>query len=282
MSSARTGFQAAYEVRQELLKIAHDDAAVKQLLGYSLIALADSSFRLGSVRDAEDEFHRLIELRETLAAAKPNDANLQSELASGLSEFGTFQLMTGNLTAAGPSLERARSMRATLVQRDPRNAVCERDLGTSLYTLGVLHVRQQDGGARRFFQDALRLQQKLVTDDPRNIQMSMALMKTLAQLGDSARASAIAARLTAVTAPDAELLIDVAQTYALNARETPETRASVRQDFERRATNALQMAIARGYRDRVYLDTEPDFDALQTNAAFRDLVARVPRPIAKP
>jgi Flp pilus assembly protein TadD len=283
MQSARAGFQAAYDVRRELLTIVPDNPGVKTLLGYSLIALADSSFRLGRVRDAEDEFHRLIDLREKLAAAKPNDANAQSELAGAFSEFGTFQLMTGNLTAAGASLERARSIRAALVQHDPRNAQWQQFLGTSLYTLGALHVRQHDGdGARRAFQAAMQIQQKLVADDPRNTYLAMALMKTLAQLGDSAKASAIAARLTAAPRPDAELLMDVARTYAVSARETAATRPAVRQDFERRATDALQKAIERGYHDRVYLDSEPDFDSLQANATFQGLVARVPRPTAKP
>jgi len=283
LPSARAGFQAAYDVRQELLTIAPESTAAKQDLGYSLLALADSSFRLGNVREAEAKFQRMIELREALAAAKPHDANLQSELASGLAEFGTFQLMTGNLTAAGPSLERARAIRAALAQGDPRHAEWRRNLGTALYTLGALHVRQHDdAGARRYFEAALRIQQKLVADDPHNAPASMALMLTMAQLGDSARAAAVAARLTAGAAPDAELLVDVARSFAVSARETPETRPAVRQDLEQKAITALRTAVDRGYRDRVYLNREPDFDALQTKTAFRDLLARIPGPIAKP
>jgi tetratricopeptide (TPR) repeat protein len=226
--TAQAGFQSAYEVRRQAAQESPNDPAMARAVGYSLLALADASFRLGDLQSAAEYHRQALELRERLFAEHPADVSFRADLSSVNYMIGDLNLRTGNLVEARSRLERSRDFRAALVESDPRNVIGSRDLAYVLLRLGDLSAREKDEtGARRMFQAALQVQQKL----------------------------------------------DIAQCFALCARA--DNPVLVQQTYMRKAIDSLRAAIANGYRDRVFLETEPELDPLRTNADFHSLLAGI-------
>jgi hypothetical protein len=270
--TAHAGFRSAYEVRRRLAQESPGDTARAQAVGYSLLALADTSFRLGDLQSAGEYHRQALALRERLFAEHPADRTVRSELSGENYMIGDLKLRTGDLMEARTRLERSRELRAALVESDPRNVIWSRDLAIALVRLGDLALREKnESGARQMFQAALQLQQKIVDGDPKNEKRQMELMRMLAGAGQAAKAAEIADRLSAGSNPDNELRVEVAQCFALCARA--DNPVALQQTYMRKAIESLRAALANGYRDRVYLETEPELDSLRTNPDFHSLLA---------
>jgi hypothetical protein len=56
----------------------------------------------------------------------------------------------------------------------------------------------------------------------------------------------------------------------------PDGQAARKAGFQLKAIEVLRAAVADGFRDRVYLDTEPDLDPLRTREDFQAVVAKLP------
>jgi tetratricopeptide (TPR) repeat protein len=277
--TAYAGFQSAYEVRRQLAQESPADIAKAQAVGYSLLAIADGSFRLGNSQQAAEYFRQAFELREKLFAKRPADATVRSELADVNYMIGDFKMRTGDLVEARSRLEQSRKVRQALADADPRNVLWKRNLAFVLLRLGDLGTREKnDAGARQMFQAALEIQQKLVEGDPKNQKRLMELMRMLAAVGQPLKAMEIANGFNADSNLDNELRLEIAKCFALCARA--DSPAGLQQTYMRKAIESLRAGLANGYRDRVFLETEPELDPLRTNADFRSLLAGMP-PSAK-
>ena len=276
IETARDGFRKAYDLRQQLVRDFPNDLQSKRDLSYSTLALAEVSFRSGNSAQAEAYFRQTLEWREKMFAEKPKDQIVVSELADVNSEIGEFKLKTGNLVEARKRLERGKELRAALLQADPRNAILRRNLVISFCYLGSLGDRE---GNKKFasesFEAARKLGQQLVDEDPKNDRRLMELMAALAHVGKVDQAAAIADRLGTLPNVDNELRVELAGCYAQCARSTPESQSARRADFLLRAMDNLRAAVSNGFRDRVYIQTEPDLDPLRGRSDFRALIASI-------
>ena len=100
-------------------------------------------------------------------------------------------------------------------------------------------------------------------------------MSTLAHVGKIEKAVEIADRLNAGPNADNELRLEVARCYAQCARHTPADQAEKSQTLFVKALETLGTAIENGFKDYVYVDTEPDLDPLRTRDGFRTLLAKI-------
>jgi serine/threonine-protein kinase len=274
---AQNGYRKAYDLRRELVQETPGDPQLKQDLSYSAMALAEVSFRLGDPAQADDYYLQTLRWRETMFAAKPRDQQVHSELAAVNYMIGEFKLKTGNLSEARKRLERSRELRAKLVEADGRNAVWKRDLAISLYRLGSLCDREKsEKAALEAFEASRKLSQQLVDDDPHNDKRLMELMTVLAHTSQIEKAVGIADRFSAGPKLDNELRLDIVRCYAQCARVVPDGQAARKSGFQLKAIEVLRAAVADGFRDRVYLDTEPDLDPLRTREDFQAVVAKLP------
>jgi hypothetical protein len=101
----------------------------------------------------------------------------------------------------------------------------------------------------------------------------MELMLAQAHCGDHMRAAVIAEKFVERESPDNEVLIDVARCFAqcsAAAGEADELQAV----YAKKAIDALDNAIAHGYRDAVYLECEPDLDPLRKHDDFNTAVEK--------
>jgi tetratricopeptide (TPR) repeat protein/tRNA A-37 threonylcarbamoyl transferase component Bud32 len=277
IAAAQDGFRKAYDLRQELVQATSGDPQLKQDLSYSAMALAEGSFRLGDAARADEYYRQTLQWREKRFADKAKDPQVRAELSDVNYMIGEFKLKTGDLAEARKRLERSRELRAALVEADGRNATWKRNLAISLYRLGSLADREKnEKAALESFEASRKLSQQLVDEDPHNDKRSMELMTSLAHVGQIDKAAGIADRFSAGPKLDNELRLEIARCYAQCARGALDGEAALKAGLQLKAIEVLRAAVANGFRDRVYLDTEPDLDPLRNREDFQALVAKLP------
>ncbi len=280
VTSARRDFLKAYELRLEIARLRDDPDfkpdAMKQELSYSSIALAETSYRLGNPEEANIHYRDALDQREAMSKREPNNLKVARELAAVNYMIGEFKLKMGKHPEAHKHLEECRSIRERLWNADGRDVTLHRDLGIVLYRLGNLADREKDEKvAKETFEVARKIQEKLVADDPSNDKRLIELMPTLAHVGLVDRASAIADRLNAGPKADNEMRLESARAYAQCARHTPAAQAEKADAFLRKSTATLRLAIDGGFKDYVYMESEPDLDSLDARDDFKALLARI-------
>src|SRR5262249_53717169 len=101
----------------------------------------------------------------------------------------------------------------------------------------------------------------------------MKLIAGLARCGQHQRAAEIAEKLRAGTA-DSELLFEAACGYALCAAAVP-GEPGLRRSYTDQALGALQEAVTKGYKDAVWIETDPDLDPIRGLPAYKALMAKL-------
>jgi hypothetical protein len=190
-------------------------------------------------------------------------------------------MRTGNAAAARPLLARALAILADLVKAAPDNVDYERYLGLAHYRMATLARRTgDDATAERSNQACLDIRQKLAAKDPNNVRRQMELLLILPRCGQHAGAAERAARLEGGPNVDRELLVEVAQCYAqcAAAAELKAEDSRLRQEYLDRAVAAIRQALAKGFKDAVMLETEPDLDPLRSHPGFQAVLVQLKQP----
>jgi tetratricopeptide (TPR) repeat protein len=276
VAAARENYRKAYALRLALVGEQKDNPKLKQDLSYSSMALAETSYRLGDPKRADEYYREALELREAMSGLKPKDPTVAAELAAVNYMIGEFKLKTGNLAEARKRLDKCKEIRESLVKADDKNAQLKRDLAIAYYRLGNLADREKDDKtAFAAFDAARHIEERLVSDDPGNDKRQIELMMSLAHVGQVDRAAGIAESQTARPSADNELRIDAARTFAQCARHAPADQTEKAHAFQVKAVDAIRAAIANGFKDRVYLESDPDLDPLRSRDDFKELLATI-------
>jgi len=274
--AAHANFRKAYALRRALSEESKDNPRARQDLSYSSIALAETSYRLGDRVQADAFYREALEQRAAMFDLKPMDRTVAAELASVNYMIGEFKLKTGDLAEARNRLEKCRAIRESLVRADVKHAILKRDLAIVLYRLGNLADREKDDKAAiAAFEAAREIEEKLVSEDPVNEKRLLELMRSLAHVGQVDRAAGLADRMIAGPSTDNELRLDIARTYAQCARHVPAAQREKVQALQVKAVETIRGAVREGFRDRVYLEDEPDLDPIRNRDDFQKLVAGV-------
>jgi tetratricopeptide (TPR) repeat protein len=274
VAAAQANYRKAYDLRRALVEELKDNPGVRQDLSYSAMALAETSYRLGDRAQADSFYREAVEQRTAMFGLKPGDRRVAAELASVNYMIGEFKFKTGDRVEARKRLEKCKKIRESLVKEDDKNAVFKRDLAMVHYRLGTLADREKDDkAAMAAFEAARAIEEKLVSQDPGNEKRLLELMKCLARVGQVDQAADIADRMSAGPNADNELRIDIAGTYAQCARYTPAPQGEKAQTFQVKAVDAIRTAVRAGFRDRVYLEDEPDLDPIRNRDDFQKLLA---------
>jgi tetratricopeptide (TPR) repeat protein/tRNA A-37 threonylcarbamoyl transferase component Bud32 len=276
LTAALENYRKAYNLRRELADEVKDNPRLKQDLSYSLMALAETNFRLGDRALADDFYRQVLEQREAMAKLKPNDLPTLKELGDVYYMIGEFKLRCGDLAAARRNLENSRDRRKDLVDREPRNVVFGRDLGLILYRLGNLADLEKNADvAKRQYAESLKIREDLAKISEANDRRQTELMLALAHAGQTVRALELADRFSAGPNVDREQRIFLAACYAQVARATPLEKAEQIQTALVKAVGAVRTAVGEGFRDRVYLETEPDLEPIRYRDDFKHVLAEI-------
>ena len=244
------------------------------------MALAETSFRLGDRTRADEYYRRALDQREKMFEARPKDPRVRSQLADVNYMIGEFKLKIGDHAEARRRLQKSRDLRAGLAGDDEKNTIYRRNLAVSLYRLGNLADRENNPrAAAEAFEASRSISQGLVDLDEHNDKRLYELMPTLAHTGKVNAAAEIADRFGAGPNLDNELRLEIARCYAQCARHTPPDQAEKSQTFLVKAVATLRKAIDDGFKDYVYVESEPDLDPLRSRDDFKGLLAKIsPKP----
>jgi tetratricopeptide (TPR) repeat protein len=279
LTAALENYRKAYNLRRELVDENKDDSRLKQDLSFSTMALAETNFRLGN-RDLADNFYKqVLEQREAMVELKPNDLAALKELGDVNYMIGEFKLRCGDLAAARRNLESSLEKRKDLVEREPRNVLLRRDLGMTFYRLGNLaDLEKHPADAKQMYETSLNIREAVAKISENNDRRQTELMLALAHTNQIKRALELADRFSAGPNVDREQRIFLAACYAQVGRATPPDKAEQIQTALVKAVDAVRIAVRDGFRDRVYLETEPDLEPIRDRDDFKALLAAMSSP----
>ena len=101
------------------------------------------------------------------------------------------------------------------------------------------------------------------------------LMLALAHAGQTARALELADHSSAGPNVDREQRIFLACCYAQVARATPSDNAAQIHTGLVKAVGAVRAAVGEGFRDRVYLETEPDLEPIRNRDDLKQILGEI-------
>ncbi len=143
---------------------------------------------LGDIKGALSTWQRSLEIREALAAKAPNDLDLLKDLASNYSSVGAYLAYTGQLTPAIENLRKGVELGERYQAARPADPKARETLATNYLVLGdaLGNPNYQNvgniNGAVELYRKSLALRQKLVQEDPANIERRAALAASYGRL----------------------------------------------------------------------------------------------------
>jgi serine/threonine-protein kinase len=260
----------------------------RKLLSASHLVLAKACARLAREADARAHLRDCAALRQEMVQADALSAYAKQELARVEDALGDLEAEGGRPAQALEAYRRAQETFAALYQKDPANTEWLWYLGNEAYHLGaVLQSLGHREEAESQFRECLKVRERLLKDDPKNIQRRIELMLVQARLGNDKEAARIATEVRSYAPRHPGKLFAAACGYALcmpvaAGRETkgpltPASEAS-RQRYAESAFEALRQAVASGFHDRRGLESSPDLAPLRGDDRFKNLLTLVAQP----
>jgi len=233
--------------------------------------------------EAERRYRKALSDREEMARimARPQTAGLlQTDIGQSRMYLGDFHLMIRN-DAATADIEYQRSLAifAAVLKNDVDNLDLRQRVAASHYRLGItagqrpgvaLLVGATAEAAPRgyHFTECLRLREELAKIDTRDTQGQVELLLAQARLGRRDDVERTASRLLELAGTDRQVLFQTACGYAIVASGDDEDSRRCRDQ----AFKVLRMLLNRGWKDRIALETDPDFIGIRGDRRFTDLI----------
>jgi len=271
-------FQDALKIREELAANDEKNLPFQLDVARSHSALAEVHFRSREWPVATEHFGKALAICERVQQSEPGSPKFRFELANTLGNFGMFGLRTGDLTAAEKHLKRARALMAELVDLDKEIALYRRYLALADYRCAIVARRQSDTASEtRWNRECLELRERLAADDPKSERREIELLLIRSRAGSHEKAVEDATRIEKRPNLDREVLVELAQCYSQMASRVKDD-ARLRTQYLDRALDLLRRAVAKGFKDAVLLDTEPDLETVRELPEFQGLVSIAPTP----
>jgi eukaryotic-like serine/threonine-protein kinase len=283
-AQALTHFQRALDLRRELVGAAPKNLELRQDLARSLLSIGETKMRLGDSAAAYKFYGDGLAERERLLNECPENLKLRfkHEVGRTHGNFGEVCLYSGDVPGAADHYQQCLTIMQELADSDPGTIGYQRDLGLAHYRLGSYSLRNKDPDKARFhFNLSRAIRESMTAKDPLNDRRQMELMLVLPHCDEHEPAARLADRYAAGESADNELLVDVSRCYA-QCSEAARNQSELSGEYVKKATDTLSRAIDRGYRDIVHLKSEPDFDSIRDNDAFRSLLHKLQRDLVQP
>jgi len=264
-------YQKAYNLAAELAAAQPSDPELQINWTKSALALGSTAYRRGDPKQAETYLSEARARAETLLAARPDDVNAKLNMGDVLYLLGETHFFARDLVAARSDMQSCLKLYDEIAAAEPRNIYYQRNLSKAHYRIANLDLAENHlDDARTRFETVWKIRNEMIKLSRENDRRQMEWMLAEAQIGEVDQAAAIAARLGAGPRVDAELRMDLARCYAIASRTLPDSPRA--ESLRVKALESLQMAVKDGYRDRAYLDGEPDFAPLRERSEFKSLL----------
>jgi tetratricopeptide (TPR) repeat protein len=261
------------------LQRATDDA--QRDLAQRYLFLGGADLKLHDLASTQVLYFKALKLSQAMADAHPDDLGALHTLAGARERLGDFYLRSKRPEQAGKEYDRAARIFEDLVQRDPNRVVHQDDLSRILYSVATAALKRGELAlAATKYGASLEIRAartRGLMDSPGYGDY----LATLARCGEYLRAAQLAGRMRDKSGKDVNALIDVACCFAICSERAAHPRGGdvtaeqsrLREDYADRALEALQAAVALGYRNVYNLETEPDLDAVRDRPGFLAILA---------
>jgi serine/threonine-protein kinase len=272
--------EKSLEVCQNRLAADPKDAIGNAYRPYAHYFLGKANSHTGAVTEARDHLERSLRLREEAVKANPLNVLAKRQIGVVYDALGDLELELRHGEQALAYLQKGHEIHSKI--GDKTDNQDQFNLGNSFYKLGAAKLMLHDiNGAEKDFREALKLREGLQKADPNNLQRRLELMLVQARCGQHNEASKTADQFRQRGLKSPDTAYGVASTYALcisavgqgksMAQLTPAERA-LQQGYASSALQALNEALAHGFKDVTALQVDPDLEPLQTNAAYQELI----------
>jgi tetratricopeptide (TPR) repeat protein len=254
----------------------------RELLSSSYYHLGKASLRTDDVDLARRSLGECLRLRREIVAADPFSAYAKEELGRAHDVLGDLEVELRRGRESLPHYREAHRIFEDLHAKDRGSLELRWYLGNADYHLGTVHRLLGDKEwAEAYVRACLETRELLLKNDPKNMQRQIELMLVRARLGRH-REAAQAARVVCDYAPGHPgKLFGAACGYALcvhavarSGASTPDEEA-LRRDYTAKAIEAIDRAIAHGFRDRLALQCVPELESLRGGEEFQGLLLRL-------
>jgi tetratricopeptide (TPR) repeat protein len=247
--------------------------------------LAKASFHSRDLLAASGYFAECLKLRDEAVSRQPQSVFAKLVLAFEHERLGDFQVRTGHPEEGKTSLLNAQARYEELLSADPKNEEIKKHLSRACYLFGTASLRLQEKQlAAQTYADALKMRQALAEKDSANFPKQKDYMVNLARCGQHQAAAKKAEEIYKKSPKDVDTLLNLMRCYALcsmtlggpHAETTPAAgKVELRDAYAASAASYFEQAVANGFRNVVDIETDPDIDAIQTYAPFKQALEKL-------
>jgi len=267
-------YEKCYAIMRDLASAQPADLAIQMSLTKSALAIGVTAFRMGDRTRGAAMLAEARHRAEAALTARPADPSAKRNLADVLTMIAETNGQAGDLRGARTGLQEALRLYDEIAKAEPRNIYYQRSAARAYYTLGAFDLLEEKAAdARTHFDGAMKIRRGLAATSKVNDRLQVALALVQAQVGQVDAAMTIADRFAAGASVDPEERLELARCYAIGSRTLPASDAARASALQTKAMDAIRAAVRDGYRDRFYLEGEPDFAPLRGREDFKTLVA---------
>jgi serine/threonine-protein kinase len=224
---------------------------------------------LGSPGQARAALNQSLEWLLAAAAKSKSSARAKLELGAAYDALGDVELEQKNLRLALDYYGKSLALYQGVYRQEPANA----------YRLGIAKKLAGDSSAAvKDLAESLKLRDRLVKQDPKNLQFLGEHMLSQARLGLHGEASKACDDLRRRAPHNPSVLLTAASGYALcfgslsSVKGFPTSEElALRRHYAELALETLKQAASAGFRDVVRLETDSELAPLQTLPEFKQL-----------
>ncbi|HJZ89303.1 MAG TPA: protein kinase [Gemmataceae bacterium] len=279
------GFAALPPPMPNFLKVKRTRAEIQVRLG-------DARSRLNETDAAERHYLDALDERQTLlrntARPLPAVTLIKTDVGQSRMYLGDFLLMIRkDPTAASAVYGLCMRDFAEALESDPDSLDLRQRIAAAHYRLG-LAAGERTGVAllagpaaeianrAHHYAECLRLREELAKIDTKDTQGQVELLLALARVGRTADAEKVAAALLAQADTDPQTLFQTACGLSILSAGTDDAAKGCRDQ----AFRVLDKLIDSGWKDRVGLETDPDFQSIRQDRRFGELITKLVTPPA--
>jgi serine/threonine protein kinase len=188
---ALSRFQAAIDIREELIARFPNRAEQRHALASLLVDVGDAVARRGETDEAMTFYRNALAIQETLASSDSGNTAITLEMALNHERIGGLLINTQDLDGAFTHYDESLSLRHDVAAADPTNAVAQRLLAVAHEKVGnvIIELRRFDDGLVHF-EASLDIRRELVkkneSSSEANRDLAVAFFKIGAACGTAA------------------------------------------------------------------------------------------------
>jgi serine/threonine-protein kinase len=270
-------FQSALPLRQQLADANDKDLQAQEALATLYVTMGQVHFHLRKAAESEGDYRQSLTIREKLVKADTHSVPFKKGLVDSHQKIGDMLLhLKGKeaLDTVREEYKAAHGLQTELYDQNPSNKEMQQALASSFYRLGTVAARfGEKPESQKYFQECMKLRDVLAKGDPTNLYKQVELALAQARCGEVEKVAATAKRIRTDAAKDGSILYYIGCCFALCSAATEEQ--TKRAEYAREAVATLRQAIARGYDDRVSLETDPDLESLQDLPDYKEMVQQL-------